>query len=316
MVTSQESSPSALPNSHSPSSSSSGEFLSSRPPSGRSMNTPLPTTYDFSINGLPSALPPSGLTPSPILNTVSPPYSLTNPQTANLRPRLTVHPTPAKSRVETQIPIKMTLFPMPPGITKLHLPPHTISKPKLLAKPPAVRSPDTLEVHTMLVCTSAMRDPTKLQRAFAHAAGSIPQPEQQSTRRSSSGDLITEDENDESRPLNGGEVVICPGCITRERKRAARKKLKKVEEEESWLKDEHKRVIVFNTHELREWHSPSKDGSAEADAHGIPPFVPDGAMQVDAPMRIACYCRHQNEKLGFQYVYDLAIMCCSDAYLL
>ncbi len=224
MVTSQESSPSALMNSHSPSSSSSGEFVSPRPLSGRSMNTPWPTTYDFSINGLPSALPPSGLTPSPVLNNVSPPYTLTHSQPANnFPPRLTVHPTPAKSRVETQIPIKMTLFPMRPGVTKLHLPPHTISKPKLLSKPAAVKSPDTLELHTVLVCTSAMRDPVKLQRAFARAAGTYPQPKQEPTRRSSSGDLITEDDDDESRPLNGGEVVICPGCITRERKRAARR---------------------------------------------------------------------------------------------
>ena len=35
----------------------------------------------------------------------------------------------------------------------------------------------------------------------------------------------------------------------------------------------------------------------------LAPVVPAGAMQVELPMRIACYCRHQNEKLGFQFVF-------------
>ena len=155
----------------------------------------------------------------------------------------------------------------------------------------------------MLVCTSAMQDPVKLRRAFARAAGADSGPKQESDGRLSSVDPAAEDDDDENKPLNGGEVVICPGCITRERKRAARKKLKKVDEEESWLKDEHKRVIVFNTQDLKDWQPPSKDSAAEMDGDGPPPLVPDGAMQVDAPMRIACYCRHQNEKLGFQYVF-------------
>jgi len=156
----------------------------------------------------------------------------------------------------------------------------------------------------MLVCTSAMQDPVKLHRAFVRAAGAKPQPRRETHRRLSSGDVATLDDDDEDKPLNGGEVIICPGCITRERKRSARRKLKKVDEEESWLKDEHKRIIVFNTHELKEWQPPSTDSAAESEGDGPPPPVPDGAMQIDAPMRIACYCRHQNEKLGFQYVFN------------
>ncbi|KAI9877273.1 MAG: hypothetical protein M1830_004356 [Pleopsidium flavum] len=305
MVTSQESSPSAFLNNHSPSSSSSGDFVSGPTLGGNSQNLTWPTTYDFSTHGLPSALPACGLTPSPILNDIDSPYSAIPSKPANnLPPRLTVHPTPLKSRVETQIPIKMTLFPIPPGVTKLHLPTHTISKPKLLSKPGVVKSPDTLELHTMLVCTSAMQDPVKLHRAFARAAGADSRPKRETARRLSSGD-VPADDDDENKPINGGEVVICPGCITRERKRAARKKMKKVDEEESWLKDEHKRVIVFNTHELKEWQSPTTDSSAELNGDGPPPPVPDGAMQVDAPMRIACYCRHQNEKLGFQVIFTI-----------
>lgn len=226
-----------------------------------------------------------------------------------IAPNLTIHPTPLKSRVETQIPIKMTLFPMPPGATKLHLPTHTISKPKLLAKPTPPRSPEMLELHTMLVCTSAMQDAAKKQRAFARAAGFAPEPRKAESRRVSSGDIQSEDDDD-NKPLNGGEVNICVGCITRERKRAARKKSSKnPEEEEAWQQDEAKRIIVFNTQEVKEWQKPSTPAEAldptdpnypgPISAAEMAPF-PEGAMQVEVPMRIACYCRHQNEKLGFQ----------------
>ena len=212
---------------------------------------------------------------------------------------LLIHPTPLKSRVETQIPIKLSLYPMPGGIKKLHLPTHTISKPKLLARPTPERALDTLELYTMLVCTSAMRNPTYRQRAFAKAAAA--------TRESDREDPASEsaDDDDESKPLNGGDVKICVGCITRERKRAARKKVKKVEEEESWHKDEAKRVIVFNAQEIKDWQPPSSQPPSEGTLDRPEPFIPDGAMQVDVPMRIACYCRHQNEKLGFQVIFTI-----------
>lgn len=227
------------------------------------------------------------------------------------QPVLMIHPTPHKSRVETQIPIKLTLFPMPQGVTKLHLPPHTISKPKLLAKPPPAKSAEILELHTMLVCTSAMQDPVKLRNAFARAAQTSAEVKKEEGRRLSSGDAETAIEEDD-QPLNGGAVQICVGCITRERKRAARKKSKKPEEEEPWQKDEAKRIIVFNTGEVKEWQSPSHthagSGGADASLENMVGYerpsqrFPEHAKQVDAPMRIACYCRHQNEKLGFQYV--------------
>ena len=217
----------------------------------------------------------------------------------NVPPVLVIHQTPQKSRVETQIPIKMTLYPMPKGVTRLHLPTHTISKPKLVAKPTPVKSPDMLELHTMLVCTSAMQDLVKRQRALARAAEpksevKIEEDQPESTDNSPSA------EDDERKPLNGGEVNICQGCILREQKRASRKKTKKPEEEESWKEDEAKRVIVFNTSEIKDWQSPLATKS-EGDDEDTGPPPPHGAMQIDLPMRIACYCRHQNEKLGFQY---------------
>jgi hypothetical protein len=142
-----------------------------------------------------------------------------------------------------------------------------------------------------------MQNPESRRRAFERAASGEP------IKTESSSDSA--DEDDENKPLNGGDVEICVGCITRERKRAARKKVKKVEEEESWHKDEAKRVVVFNTHELKDWQPPTSQPPSEATGDRAEPFIPEGAMQVDVPMRIACYCRHQNEKLGFQVIFTI-----------
>ncbi|KAJ3514847.1 hypothetical protein NM208_g15026 [Fusarium decemcellulare] len=205
------------------------------------------------------------------------------------RCELRILPTPLKSRVETQIPIKMTLTPLPPGVTKLHLPAHTISKPKLLAKPTPEKAPDMLELYVSLVCTSAMDGPgvreNALKRAAAHPQGYLPPLD-----------------DEENSPQNGGDVRICQGCITRERKRAARKKIKKPDEEKLWSQDEERRVIVFNTQEVKEW----QPLSGVMDPTGRPePVVPNGAMQIDAPMRIACYCRHHGEKMGFNVIFTV-----------
>lgn len=205
-----------------------------------------------------------------------------NPQ----RHVLTVHPTSVKSRVETQIPIRLTLYPLPTGVTKLRLPGHTISKLKFLAPPSTEPSPDTLELHTSLVCTSAMQDEEKLKRAFARARG----------------DTLDDGPQEDDKPLDGGQVKICSGCIQRERKRASRKKQRKPEEDELFQKYEDQRVIVFNTNEIKEWSEPSRNAVPGCGDIQLP-AVPAGAMQVELPMRIACYCRHQNEKLGFQFVH-------------
>ena len=77
--------------------------------------------------------------------------------------------------------------------------------------------------------------------------------------------------------------------------------LAKTEEDELFQKDEEKRVIVFNTNQLKEWTEASKN-STPTFSDVPPPAIPAGAMQVELPMRIAGYCRDQNEKLGFQYV--------------
>lgn len=203
---------------------------------------------------------------------------------------LTIDPTPEKSRVETQIPIKLTLTNAPPRAKKLHLPAHTISKPKFQSRPNQDQEEETLQLHTMLVCASAMQKGELLEKAKRRALS-----EEVPFRKETDGTPPQMDENDPDRPLNGGPVTICPGCIVRERKRAARKKTKKPEEEEEWAKDEAKRVIVFNCPENREWLVEGTKDVARKDHES-----PTSTLYVTAPMRIACYCRHQNEKVGFR----------------
>ncbi|WEW55873.1 SPT3 Dosage dependent suppressor of Ty-induced promoter mutations-like protein [Emydomyces testavorans] len=214
-------------------------------------------------------------------------------------PRLIVHPTALKSRVETQIPIKLTLYPMPPGVKRLRLPSYTISKPKFFAKSDTPRSPDIFELSVSVVCTSAMQDNKKRERAFARARG-----EQLSPKSPPKEDISEEARDDEDNPLKGAEVKICAGCIQRERKRASRKKQRKPEEDEMFQKDEDKRVVVFNTTEIKDWVDPPRITSASG-AEASTPAPPLGSMQVELPMRIACYCRHQGEKMGFQVIFTI-----------
>ncbi|KAI2625456.1 hypothetical protein GGS21DRAFT_493505 [Xylaria nigripes] len=229
-------------------------------------------------HGIPNSKPPASLSHSSL-------------------PRLVIHPMPIKSRVETQIPLKITLHNLPKGIKKVHLPTHTIAKPKLLQKPPTGPSPDTLELTTMLVCTSAMIDDSRLKRALARAAA-----KPNANDSSSPPDSI---DDEDSKPQNGGEVRICSGCITRERKRAGRKKHKKPEEDELWDRFERERAIVFNTQEVKEWQTVTPVMADPTGAGFISGALPEGTVQVDAPMRIACYCRHHGEKLGFQVIITL-----------
>ncbi|EXJ80050.1 hypothetical protein A1O3_08336 [Capronia epimyces CBS 606.96] len=264
-------------------------------------NATFSPNVQFSATGF-SFDPESSATPSTFNKDIPSPASTVN--SAESGPVLTVHPTSLKSRVETQIPIKLTLSSLPPGAKRLRLPKHTISKPKFLAKSDPDRSPEILELHTSLVCTSAMQDPAKLQRAWARARGEDPAPYTRPSPASSTESSTSKD--DEDKPLNGGEVRICAGCIQRERKRASRKKQKKPEEEELFQKDEERRVVVFNTNELKDWVEvpPDTTGLPVAADHQQVTFPP-GAIEVELPMRIACYCRHQNEKMGFQVIFTI-----------
>ncbi|KAK4174060.1 hypothetical protein QBC36DRAFT_47632 [Triangularia setosa] len=282
------------------------------PFSPRMLNPQSPQYF----HGLPTntypAWPPMGMgvnaaaqmasIPTQFPGNVGPPLNYNRGLFAQPQPfRLTIDPTPSKSRVETQIPIKLNLTPLPPGIKKIHLPTYTISKPKLLAKPTPEPAPDTLELHVRLVCTSAMQNKDLRDTAMEQARKAAKVPRVKPILPS----LQSGDGSDEGpKPQDGGEVTICQNCVSRERKRAARKKVKKPEDEDLWRQDELYRVIVFNTGEVREWEAPKgeTDESGQLQVHMVQPGAP---WTVEAPMRIACYCRHHTEKMGFQVIFTL-----------
>ncbi|KKF96549.1 Protein SPT23 [Ceratocystis platani] len=194
---------------------------------------------------------------------------------------LVIHPAPSKSRVETQLNIVISMDRLPERVTKLHLPTHSISKPKLLSKPTHIPQPESLELYCMVVCTSVVKNADILRKVLLRAAASgHPDIRDPNTAFA---------ESDENHPKNGGEVHICSGCIQRERKRAARKKNKSVEDDELWSTNETRRIVVFNTFEVIEW------SKMEESEH-------QGRWQAVIPMRIACYCRHHGEKEGFRVI--------------
>lgn len=251
------------------------------------------------------------LTPSPVVNGATP----AGASQASVSPAgkcpLHIAPISTKSRVETQINIVMTLENAPPGVEHLHLPLHTIAKSKLLAKDEYEQS-KVLELHTMLVCTSAMHNPQLKEKALQRAAS------QNNTEIQQRADLLREsadeDKNDlknvdeADKPSNGGEVRICANCIQRERKRAGRKKLKKEEEQQHWERYETERVVVFNSNEYlpfkpyEQGQAPQREAGGSDDQTYVPP---EGSLHVTAAMRIACYCRHQSEKEGFRVIFTL-----------
>lgn len=243
-------------------------------------------------------------------------------------PVLFVHDIPPKTRVETQIPITMTLVPMPPGITRLHLPTRTMAKPKLIAKPHPTKSPDMLELDVMPVCASAMKRQDVYLRAFAIARGEdISAYTRHRIQRSSSDGLDTRQHpGGKVDPMEGGAIGICDGCMMRERKRANRRMEKEATDEDiRWRQGEKERIVVFNENEVVDWKpygSADLNEPASKRARGAkgkkkecqpgeekstnnPPCGPDiqnpeMARQVRLLMRITCYCRHQAEAEGFQ----------------
>ncbi|KAK3988140.1 hypothetical protein QBC44DRAFT_105521 [Cladorrhinum sp. PSN332] len=202
-----------------------------------------------------------------------------------------------KSRVETQIPIVLMMSHLPPGIKRLHLPTHAIAKPKLIVKPPPEPAPDMLELHTSVICTSAVQKPNQMEAAKDRARKASENVRAKPT-------LPSSDSSEEVlKPQDGGEVYICNGCVSRERKRSARKKIKRPDDEELWKEDEKYRVIIINTGEVQEWVPPK----SPIDESGQPQSV-DGRGKlwwVRVPMRIACYCRHHTEKMGYHVIFTL-----------
>ncbi|RDA82479.1 hypothetical protein CP532_2855 [Ophiocordyceps camponoti-leonardi (nom. inval.)] len=172
-----------------------------------------------------------------------------------------------RTRVETQINIRMKLAALPPGVTKVCFPDHTILRTKQLANPPAARSPDTLELYVQLVRSGDVSTPELERAAFERAA--------------------------RTAHRTHGDIRICLGCMTREKTRAWRKKGYKKDEIDRWLRDQEYRIIVFNTPQLVHW-APDIIGDAAS-----------AAYEMETPMRITCYCRHHKETTGFSVIFTL-----------
>ncbi|KAL8970073.1 MAG: hypothetical protein Q9197_004003 [Variospora fuerteventurae] len=179
-------------------------------------------------------------------------------------PNLIVHATASKTRVETQVTLAITLVPMPPGLTRLHLPTRTIAKPKLAAKQPPDKCPDMLELDVMPVCVTAMKKPGLQARAFAIARGEVVQSQLgQQTGPSPSGKCHTKQDGAKHlKPTDGGAILICDKCIDRERRRLHRHPERKLTEEDlQWRKGEKERIVLFNDKEIVDW-KPYDEASA------------------------------------------------------
>ncbi|KAK0613815.1 hypothetical protein B0T14DRAFT_286528 [Immersiella caudata] len=245
------------------------------------------------------------------------PYPITGPQNHASQPTLfTIGAIPPKSRVETQIPILFTVSSLPAGVTKLHLPTHTVSKAKLLQRPTPEPSRDMLELHAILVCSSAMIYEDKKREVLDRARQVASRGRAPSALTGNNDDQNSNQRQDSPSPQDGGDVNICAGCVVRERKRAGRKKLKKPEDEHLWQQDERRRVIVFNTNEVKDWVEPPSQpppisspkevqNKYQFQIGEIQKHQGRQVHQIYAPMRIACYCRHHSEKIGFQVIFTL-----------
>ncbi|KAL6720128.1 SPT3 Dosage dependent suppressor of Ty-induced promoter mutations-like protein [Lecanora helva] len=232
---------------------------------------------------------------------ISPPPHATVPPappmpSSNLQshPTLYLGPLPPKTRVETQVNVKLTLCPMPPSITQLHIQSHAVSRSRLVAQTIPAKSPHMLELHAMLVCTSAMQDPEKRQRLLARAADArLPSVDQAPLT------------DEEKKPIHGGPIIPCKICITREQKRSRRKQPKDSDAEFRWQKTEAERSVCFNTAEIKDWQNPTPPLPDEKRLGIEEMNFPSDARQVNLSMRITCYCRHQGETTGFQVIFTL-----------
>lgn len=93
---------------------------------------------------------------------------------------------------------------------------------------------------------------------------------------------------------NSRYVNMCRCCLNRERKRAFRKKVRLPAEDAHWDLDQEKRSIVFNCKEVVDF-GPLVD--IEVDGQQVK------AKRIELPIRMACYCRHHNEKVGFKALF-------------
>ncbi|KAK3216741.1 hypothetical protein GRF29_1g841170 [Pseudopithomyces chartarum] len=212
------------------------------------------------------------------------------------KPAIYLTPDKTKTRAETQIKMTLTIDPLS-QIEYIRFPRKTLAKPKHFASEEERQDIESkggvvhMDVH--LVCATAVESLQDRDRAMRRAAGTEEIP-----RRPEGVSLTELDKEDPSHPQNGGEVLICDGCKERERKRYDRKK-KRGEDEEEFTKYENDRVIMINEKEHKKLKE-AENGDVHFSAR---------AKQVDFAMRIACYCRHQEEKSpqGYRVIFTFTL---------
>jgi len=218
------------------------------------------------------------------------PQSVSQPAEA---PKIYLVPDKTKTRAETQIKMQLVVEPLDGEF--IRFPRKTLAKPKHFAseeeKLETEAKGQILTMDCMLVCATAVETPEQIESALRRSAGKEPV-----RRRDQKIPLSELDKDDPAHPQNGGEVLICDGCKERERKRYDRKK-KRTEDEDEFSKYENERVIMINEKEYKKW----KDVDLTLPGHQFS----SRAKQVDFAMRIACYCRHQEEKtpMGYRVIF-------------
>ncbi|PRT53138.1 Protein SPT23 [Wickerhamiella sorbophila] len=92
-------------------------------------------------------------------------------------------------------------------------------------------------------------------------------------------------------------VLMCPKCISREKKRAFRKKTLDENEEHHWNENRARRIVIFNCRELLVLPLPKRVK------------LPSGEIvegrEIELPLRLACYCRHHIAKDGYKLVFTI-----------
>lgn len=220
------------------------------------------------------------------------PDSIPIPRTVET-PQIHIFPDKTKTRAETQIKVQLVLDPLDEVFDNIRFQRNMLAKPKLLASSDEIKEiesrSEALHMYMFLVCATAVEDPERLEQALRRARG-----EEAVPRREPGVQLAEMEKDDPAHPQNGGQVVICEGCKERERKRYDRKK-KRAEDEEEWWGYEDDRIIMINEKEYKKWK----------DVESCDRQFSSRAKQVEFAMRIACYCRHQEEKspVGYRVIF-------------
>ncbi|GFF57038.1 hypothetical protein IFM51744_09071 [Aspergillus udagawae] len=215
-----------------------------------------------------------GSLPSPsVLNLAFPESSM---ETRTVQQHtLSIFMAKTESRVDSGIPTRLVLSPLPQGVSTIRLPSHCMEKLPFRAPPSFEPSAHTLQLYVSVVCSSKLQDQGQLKEAFAKAQ------------------LLQEAE-----ALDGGEVKICPTCINREEKRYERKNLTEFGNH-YFQANKDKRLVLFSKRETKPWREfHEKVSTSYVDS-------PVSSLHVELSMRIACCCRHHDEKKGFGVIFTV-----------